>query len=95
VEARVHRYVSPHGASCSSLYRAHLSVTDRVTGIGLFLTGFFIWNMDNIYCRHLRTARNHILLPWAVVLEGHGWWHLFTALGKTAAQAFSHGPYLS
>lgn len=52
------------------------------TGIGLFLTGFFLWNMDNIYCRYLKTARNHILLPWSIVLEGHGWWHLFTGLGK-------------
>lgn len=37
--------------------------------------------MDNIYCRHLKTARHHILLPWSIVLEGHGWWHLFTGLG--------------
>ncbi|KAB5563527.1 ceramidase [Coniochaeta sp. 2T2.1] len=52
-----------------------------LAGIFWFLTGFFIWNMDNIYCPHLKTARNHVLLPWSVLLEGHGWWHLFTALG--------------
>jgi dihydroceramidase len=50
-------------------------------GQGLFLFGFFIWNMDNIYCHSLKAARNHILLPWAIVLEGHGWWHIFTGLG--------------
>jgi hypothetical protein len=58
------------------------SLTDRGTGMGWFLTGFFIWNMDNIYCRYLKTARNHILLPWSVLLEGHGWWHIFTGLGR-------------
>ncbi len=52
-----------------------------ISGIGLFLAGFAIWNVDNIYCVHLRTWREIILLPWAVVLEGHGWWHLFTGLG--------------
>jgi hypothetical protein len=48
----------------------------------LFLFGFFLWNMDNIFCRHLKSARNQILLPWSVVLEGHGWWHIFTGLGE-------------
>jgi dihydroceramidase len=48
----------------------------------MFLGGFFIWNMDNIYCRHLTTTKQQILLPWAVILEGHGWWHVLTGLGK-------------
>lgn len=50
-------------------------------GISFFLVGFFIWNMDNIFCGHLRDVRNTILLPWAVMLEGHGWWHIFTGTG--------------
>lgn len=57
-------------------------LADGNTGIAWFLTGFFIWNMDNIYCHNLKAARNFLLLPWAIVLEGHGWWHLFTGLGK-------------
>lgn len=51
------------------------------TGISAFLIGFGIWNLDNIYCHHLRRMRDYIMLPWAIVLEGHGWWHLFTGLG--------------
>lgn len=51
------------------------------SGVALFLVGFSIWNIDNIYCVHLRSWREILLLPWAVVLEGHGWWHLFTGLG--------------
>lgn len=52
-----------------------------LTGIAYFLIGFFVWNMDNIFCGYLREARNTILLPWAMVLEGHGWWHIFTGIG--------------
>lgn len=47
----------------------------------MFLVGFFIWNVDNIFCKYLLSARNTMLLPWAVVLEGHAWWHIFTSLG--------------
>ncbi|CAK7198094.1 alkaline ceramidase ydc1 [Sporothrix eucalyptigena] len=51
-----------------------------LSGIALFLVGFFIWNLDNIFCYYLRTWRNVLLLPWAMVLEGHAWWHIFTGL---------------
>lgn len=51
------------------------------TGIALFLVGFSIWLFDNAFCQYLRSARNTVLLPWAALLEGHGWWHIFTSLG--------------
>lgn len=51
------------------------------TGIALFLIGFAIWNADNIFCKYLLSARHTLLLPWAALLEGHGWWHIFTSLG--------------
>lgn len=47
----------------------------------MFVGGFFLWNMDNIFCHHLKTARHQIGLPWSVVLEAHGWWHILTGLG--------------
>ncbi|CAN8099532.1 unnamed protein product [Discula destructiva] len=52
-----------------------------LTGIGLFLVGFAIWVFDNTFCAHLQNARDWILLPWAALLEAHGWWHVFTGLG--------------
>ncbi|KAK3311191.1 ceramidase [Chaetomium strumarium] len=52
-----------------------------LTGILMFLAGFFIWNVDNIFCHHLTATKNAILLPWSVLLEGHGWWHILTGLG--------------
>lgn len=43
-------------------------------GLTSFVSGFGIWQLDNIYCSKLRTWRREIGLPWAIVLEGHGWW---------------------
>ncbi|GMG34126.1 unnamed protein product [Ambrosiozyma monospora] len=49
---------------------------------GLFAFGFFIWNCDNIFCGHLIfVRRNYLGLPFGVLTEGHGWWHIFTGLG--------------
>ena len=50
-------------------------------GTVIFLTGFAVWNVDNIFCYQLRQARNKVGYPWAVLLEGHGWWHVLTGWG--------------
>lgn len=50
-------------------------------GLSVFLGGFAIWGIDNVYCNTLRRWRRQIGLPWGVLLEGHGWWHLMTGLG--------------
>ena len=50
-------------------------------GLSIFLGGFYIWNLDNIYCSTLRRWRRSIGMPWGFVLEGHGWWHLMTGIG--------------
>jgi len=50
-------------------------------GLSVFLGGFALWNLDNIYCSKLRSWRHEIGLPWGILLEGHGWWHLMTGTG--------------
>ena len=50
-------------------------------GLSIFLGGFAIWGLDNVYCSTLRRWRHEIGLPWGVLLEGHGWWHLMTGVG--------------
>ncbi|KAK3671145.1 alkaline ceramidase ydc1 [Recurvomyces mirabilis] len=50
-------------------------------GLSTFLGGFVIWSLDNVYCSKLRSWRHEIGLPWGIVLEGHGWWHLMTGYG--------------
>lgn len=48
----------------------------------LFIFGFFVWNLDTVYCSKVRSWRRDILgWPLGFLLEGHGWWHLFTGLG--------------
>jgi dihydroceramidase len=50
-------------------------------GLSVFLGGFAIWGLDNVYCSSLRRWRRQIGMPWGFFLEGHGWWHLMTGLG--------------
>ncbi|KAL8672899.1 MAG: hypothetical protein Q9168_002653 [Polycauliona sp. 1 TL-2023] len=52
-----------------------------LTGLGIFLSGFGLWQVDNIYCSTLRHWRRELGLPWGIILEGHGWWHLLTGIG--------------
>jgi len=50
-------------------------------GLTIFLGGFGIWNLDNYFCSTIRSWRRAIGLPWGILLEGHGWWHLMTGTG--------------
>lgn len=50
-------------------------------GLSIFLGGFGIWSLDNHYCTTLRVWRHELGLPWGILLEGHGWWHLMTGVG--------------
>jgi len=50
-------------------------------GLATFLGGFGLWTLDNVYCGRLRGWRREVGLPWGILLEGHGWWHLLTGTG--------------
>lgn len=50
-------------------------------GLTVFLSGFALWGVDNVYCGTLRRWRRQVGLPWGLFLEGHGWWHLMTGVG--------------
>ncbi|EMF16865.1 alkaline dihydroceramidase Ydc1 [Sphaerulina musiva SO2202] len=52
-----------------------------ILGLAMFLGAFAIWTLDNEYCGTLRKWRHEIGLPWGLLLEGHGWWHLGTGTG--------------
>ncbi|CAO1605122.1 alkaline ceramidase ydc1 [Xanthoria calcicola] len=52
-----------------------------ITGLSIFLSGFGFWQIDNIFCSNLRQWRRELGLPWGIILEGHGWWHLLTGIG--------------
>ncbi|KAJ2490112.1 hypothetical protein IWW37_003461 [Coemansia sp. RSA 2050] len=52
--------------------------------------GFFVWNLDNIFCHRLRTYRSHISSPFDAFLQLHGWWHILTAYGSTYLLLWVH-----
>ncbi|KAJ2889318.1 alkaline ceramidase ydc1 [Coemansia aciculifera] len=52
--------------------------------------GFFVWNLDNIFCHHLRTYRAHVGMPLDAILQLHGWWHVLTAYGSTYLLLWVH-----
>ncbi|KAF3917063.1 hypothetical protein ABW20_dc0100270 [Dactylellina cionopaga] len=51
-------------------------------GTCVFLAGFGVWNLDNIYCQQLRGWRRTVGMPWGFVSELHAWWHLLTGMGS-------------
>ncbi|KAI0462113.1 hypothetical protein LJB42_004200 [Komagataella kurtzmanii] len=70
----IQRHV-PDAAARRDLYRL------LGLALGEFLTGFVLWNLDTVYCTYLRQIRRYWNLPFGVILELHGWWHILTALG--------------
>lgn len=53
----------------------------RLTYTVCFLFGYLLWNLDFIYCSELTAWKRAMGMPWSFVLEFHGWWHFFTAVG--------------
>lgn len=51
-------------------------------GLSIFLGGFAIWGLDRIFCGTVRRWRRQVGLPWGILLEGHGWWHIMTGVGS-------------
>ncbi|KAE9380641.1 alkaline phytoceramidase [Stipitochalara longipes BDJ] len=52
-----------------------------ISGIAFFVTGHACWATDFYACDGLRETRRKIGMPWAAVLELHGFWHIFTGIG--------------
>ncbi|PYH74106.1 ceramidase [Aspergillus vadensis CBS 113365] len=50
-------------------------------GAAIFELGFLVWLVDGWICEWLRSWRATIGLPWAFLLELHGWWHICTGVG--------------
>ncbi|KZT08705.1 alkaline phytoceramidase [Laetiporus sulphureus 93-53] len=50
-------------------------------GAATFAFGFFVWNLDNIFCGTITRWKHALGWPAAFILEGHSWWHILTATG--------------
>ncbi|KJR88122.1 uncharacterized protein SPSK_07973 [Sporothrix schenckii 1099-18] len=53
----------------------------------LLLVGYGLWNIDRELCAQLRSVRAKMGLPWAWLLELHGWWHVLTAISADMAMS--------
>ncbi|KAL1951318.1 hypothetical protein VTO73DRAFT_467 [Trametes versicolor] len=51
------------------------------SGAATFALGFFVWNLDNIFCSTVTRWKTSVGWPIAFILEGHSWWHVLTATG--------------
>ena len=58
--------------------------------IAIFISGYIIWNIDNITCSWLTEAKRKIGMPLAFFLELHGWWHIFTGIGAYICMSLTH-----
>ncbi|KAF2264571.1 alkaline phytoceramidase [Lojkania enalia] len=54
---------------------------------GLF--GYFLWSIDFHLCHWVTPVKRWMGLPWGFLLELHGWWHIFTAIGSYVGMALS------
>ncbi|KAG9246918.1 ceramidase-domain-containing protein [Calycina marina] len=52
-----------------------------ISGIAFFISGHACWLTDFYACDHLRRWRREVGMPWASLLELHGYWHIFTGIG--------------
>ncbi|KAF8307453.1 alkaline phytoceramidase [Clavulina sp. PMI_390] len=60
---------------------AHEAKLLNMGGAAIFLAGFAIWNLDNIFCESLTGWRGVVGEYVGVISQGHAWWHLLTGLG--------------
>lgn len=60
------------GKTKASIYRFHVFST--LTAKAIFELGFLVWLVDGWICGWLRSWRTTIGLPWAFLLELHGWY---------------------
>lgn len=70
------------------IYGKGRSQAERARYLGTFgravmvlVLAFGLWNVDLHYCLELRAIRQRVGLPWAWLLELHGYWHVLTAVG--------------
>ncbi|KAL3458738.1 ceramidase [Aspergillus heterothallicus] len=52
-----------------------------ILGAAIFNLGYWLWILDQWACGFLTKTREAIGLPWAFILELHGWWHICTGIG--------------
>lgn len=66
-------------SACEAIRRSRVLQFWRAAAV--LVGAFVVWNIDLERCLELRALREKLGLPWAWILELHGWWHVLTAVG--------------
>ncbi|KIL71543.1 hypothetical protein M378DRAFT_155133 [Amanita muscaria Koide BX008] len=76
-------YILKYSNVCSEIPAEAKAIIIKLfaTGATLFALGFFVWNIDNIFCMPLTGVKQSLGWPAAFLLEGHSWWHILTGVG--------------
>jgi len=53
------------------------------TGTIIFLLGFFVWNLDNIFCDNITFWRRNVSEYLGWISQGHAMWHILTGIGAS------------
>lgn len=48
-----------------------------VLSLVMYLVGFCVWNVDNVFCANLRESRAHLPGLLSPITQLHSWWHFF------------------
>ncbi|KAK9505327.1 hypothetical protein O3M35_009410 [Rhynocoris fuscipes] len=60
----------------------------------IYLFGFFLWNIDNIFCAKLQAIRANIPTVLNPLTQLHGWWHCMAGYGTYLQVLFTiHASY--
>lgn len=81
---------SPLKASDAAMRNRSMIRKSYHFGATIFLLGFAIWNVDNIFCDQLRIIRAKVGYPLAMLVEGHGWWHILVSCSAVSAGGHKH-----
>uniref|UniRef100_A0A3B3RT20 Alkaline ceramidase n=1 Tax=Paramormyrops kingsleyae TaxID=1676925 RepID=A0A3B3RT20_9TELE len=52
------------------------------TSLAVFLLGFALWNIDNLFCSTLQSARKRVPPLVGAMTQFHALWHILTGLGS-------------
>ncbi|USP74451.1 uncharacterized protein yc1106_01725 [Curvularia clavata] len=56
-------------------------------GLSMGVFGYFLWSIDFHACKYVLQFKHWIGMPWGMLFELHGWWHIFTAIAAYVGMA--------
>uniref|UniRef100_A0A0A9YI20 Alkaline ceramidase n=1 Tax=Lygus hesperus TaxID=30085 RepID=A0A0A9YI20_LYGHE len=65
-----------------------------ISSTSIYLFGFFLWNLDKVFCPNLNSLRGNIPRMLDPFTQLHGWWHVMAGYGTYLQVLFTiHSSY--